>query len=157
MTRATEQRITWAVMAIVVAFLAYRLLPSQLSWPVAPGGGGFPAELRPLVSELEAAMPGEAKQRDARALAGFCHGCAKLLANDGRSDLYLVQDGVGLKERMLMIGEAVVGPDWVVGERYPQIPGLIASHVGEVDLQSSRADAVKRFEELGKCFWLIAN
>lgn len=152
MSKQTERLISWAVMVGVLLFVGYKFLAPQVSWPSV--GPSVPDNLQPLVQQIKDAMSSRQEwQVDAQTMAGFCHGCAKLLANEGRADIYYVQDGIALHDRMLRIGEAVIGPDWQVGERYPALAGIISAHLGTQPLLENRPAAVERFNELAACFY----
>lgn len=148
--KSIEKIIGLVLVLLLIALVARRYLPMPTFLnPREP----LPAALRPLANSLKEAMPYNTQKEDAAALCSLMSATATLIENDGRSDLYAVGDRATLKDRLVQMGDLVVGPDWTIGERYPSLPGIISSHLDPIqEFPAGRQDAVAKLNEISACF-----
>lgn len=146
----TEILISALLLIALAVVIGRRYLPTS----TAPA---LPSELRALADEIDTAMPGSTQDADAGVLHGLMHGLAVVLVNDGKSDAYYVPDLGTFKDRMLVMGELVVGPGWSIKDRYPGLPAVIEKHLAPVGaFPEGRAEAARRLAELADCFEAVA-
>lgn len=149
-----DKIVGFVLIAITAVLVAKRSLPEM---NLLPGRDPLPATLKPLADSLVAAMPYNTQQEDAAILQGLTAAVATVLENDGRSDMYAVSDRAALKDRMLKMGELVIGPDWSIGQRYPDLPRIMAGHLDSIqEFPAGRAEASTKLRELSICFADIA-